>query len=166
MKVVILWNAEPEALDESSGDPWKSAQWGELVSALSPVSHKGLLEGCTQTSLCLQGTYFTSHHTSSHVFWAYLYSTGTQHGNVHPTVWRILFCEPTQEPVLATANTGKNRERFWNKCRWMERKGRNERGRNPYPNWWRPKENPGRRPGWISLGRKDKRAGAICMNNK
>ena len=38
---------------------------------------------------------------------------------------------PTQEPVLATANTGKNRERFWKKCRWMDRKGRNKQGKNP-----------------------------------
>ena len=54
-------------------------------------------------------------HTTSHVFWAYLYSAGTQHGNLHQAGWPILFCGPTQEPVLATANTWKNRERFWKK---------------------------------------------------
>ena len=42
-----------------------------------------------------------------------LYSAGTQHGNLHPTGWPIIFCGPTQEPVLAKANTGKNCERFW-----------------------------------------------------
>ena len=40
-------------------------------------------------------------------FFAYLCSAGTQHGNLHPAVWPSLFCGPTQEPVLAKANTGK-----------------------------------------------------------
>ena len=40
---------------------------------------------------------------------------GTQHGNLHPTGWLILFCGPTLEPVLATANTGKNPEKFLEK---------------------------------------------------
>ena len=43
-------------------------------------------------------------------FLAYLYPPGTQHGNLHPAGGPISFCGPTQEPVLATANTGKNRE--------------------------------------------------------
>ena len=43
---------------------------------------------------------------------AYLYSAGTQHGNLHSARWPILFCGPTQEPVLAAANTGKTWERF------------------------------------------------------
>ena len=46
------------------------------------------------------------------LFFSLLYSAGTQHGNLHPAGWPILFCRPTQEPVLATANTGKHRERF------------------------------------------------------
>ena len=33
----------------------------------------------------------------------------------------ISFCGPTQEPVLATASTGKTRRRFRKKCRWMDR---------------------------------------------
>ena len=38
-------------------------------------------------------------------FGACLYSVGTQHGNLNPAGWPILFCWPTtQEPVLATAN--------------------------------------------------------------
>ena len=41
------------------------------------------------------------------MFGAYLYSAGTQHGNLHPAGCRILFYGSTQDPVLATANTGK-----------------------------------------------------------
>ena len=58
-------------------------------------------------------------------FGAYLYSLGTQHGNLHPARRPILLCGPTQEPVLATDSTRKTRERFGKKCRWMDRKGRN-----------------------------------------
>ena len=41
-----------------------------------------------------------------------MYYAGAQHGNLHPEGWSILLCGPTQEPVLATANTRKNWERF------------------------------------------------------
>ena len=58
-------------------------------------------------------------------FLAYLYSAGTQHGNLHPAGSPILFCGPTQEPGLAAANTGKTWERFWKKCRQMDQKGVN-----------------------------------------
>ena len=93
-----------------------------LVGALSPVSHKGLHQSWTQTSFYLQVINFTSHHTTRYVFWAYLYSVRSQHGNLHPTGWPILFCRPTHEPVLATANAGKNRERFWkNAGEWTAR---------------------------------------------
>ena len=34
-------------------------------------------------------------------FIAYLYSAGTQHGNLHPAGWPILFCGPTQEPCVS-----------------------------------------------------------------
>ena len=81
-----------------------------LVGAFSPVNHKELHQGWTQTSLYLRVIHFTSHHTTSHVVWAYLYYASTLHGNLHPAGWPISFCGPTQEPVLATANTGKNRE--------------------------------------------------------
>ena len=77
-----------------------------FVGALSPVNHKGLHQGRTHTSLYLQVIHFTSHQTTGHFFLAYLYSAGTQHGNLHPAGWPILFCGPTQELVLATANTG------------------------------------------------------------
>ena len=58
-------------------------------------------------------------------FWAYLYSAGTQHGNLHPAGWPILFCGPTQE----RKKTGRG---FGKKCMWMDRKGRNKQGRNPW----------------------------------
>ena len=100
--------------------------------------HKGSHQGWTQTSPYLQLIHFTSHHTTSHVFFVffcfltYLYSAGTQHGNLHEAGWPISFCRPTLEPVLATANTGKNWERFWEKCRWMDQKARNKQGRNTW----------------------------------
>ena len=82
-----------------------------LGSALSPVNHKGLHQGWTQTSLYFQVIHFTSRHTKSllflYKFLACFHSMGTQHGNLHPAGWPILFCGPTQEPVLATANTRK-----------------------------------------------------------
>ena len=83
----------------------------KLVGALSPVNHKGLHQGWTQTSFCLKVVHFKSHDTTSDFLLlfvlAYLYSTGTQHGNLHAPGWPILFCGPTQEPVVVAANTGK-----------------------------------------------------------
>ena len=72
-----------------------------LVGALSPVNHKGLHQGWTQTSFYFQVCHFTSHHTTKSGFSAYLYSAGTQHGNLHPAGWPILFCRPTQEPCVS-----------------------------------------------------------------
>ena len=98
------------------------------VGAFGAVNHKGLHQGWTQTSLYLQVIHKSFYHKSC--FWAYLYSTGTQHGNLHPTGWPILFCGPTQEPVIATADTEKKLGEVWKKCRWMDRKGRNKQRRN------------------------------------
>ena len=72
-------------------------------------------------------------HTSEHktrknnntCFGAYWYSTSTQHGNLHPAGWPILFCALTQEAVLATANIEKKLGRGFEKCRWMDRTARN-----------------------------------------
>ena len=36
-----------------------------------------------------------------------------------------LFCGSTQEPALATANTGKTQKTFWGKWWWMDQEGRN-----------------------------------------
>ena len=67
-------------------------------------------------------SFHKSLHHKSHGVWAYLYSAGTKHWNLHLERWPILFCGPTQEPVLAAANRGKTWEKFWKKCRWMDRK--------------------------------------------
>ena len=53
------------------------------------------------------------------MFWS-LSSAETQHWNLNQvcaTTCTVLFCGPTQEPVLATAKTGrkKTREKFWKK---------------------------------------------------
>ena len=68
--------------------------------------------------------HFTSHHTTSHVFLACFYSAGTQHGNLPLAGWPILFCGPTQEPRVSHSQHRKNRDRFWKKRRWMDRKER------------------------------------------
>ena len=81
-----------------------------LVDALSPVNHKGLHQGWIQTSLCLQVINFTSHHTTYHVFLAYLYSADTQHGNLPLAGWPILFCRPTQEPCVSHSQHRKTPE--------------------------------------------------------
>ena len=56
---------------------------------------------------------------SNKCFRGYLYSAGTQHGNQHQLSvtwagWPILFCGPTHELVLATANAA-TRERILEK---------------------------------------------------
>ena len=43
---------------------------------------------------------------------ANLHSTDTKHRNLHPAGRPILFCRPTQVPMLATANTGKTWKRL------------------------------------------------------
>ena len=114
--------------------------WEKLVSysvgALSPVNHKGLHQGWTQTSLYLQVIHFTSHHTTSHVFCCccccfkpihipQALNTGTciQQGDLFYSAGlnRNHGTQPTQE------KSGEVLE----KCRWMDRKGGNKHGRNP-----------------------------------
>ena len=54
-----------------------------------------------------------------HIFWSLFIFRRPKHGNMHQysgATCRVnLFCGPTQEPVLATANTGKTQERFGEK---------------------------------------------------
>ena len=93
-----------------------------LVGGLSPVSRKGLHQGWTQNSLYHQVIHFKSHSTTSPAFWAYSYSAGTRHGNLYPTGGPTLFCGPTLEFLVATADTGKNRKSFWkNAGEWTGR---------------------------------------------
>ena len=56
------------------------------------------------------------------------------HSTREPASSRVTYfiLRPAQELVSATANVGKNRERFWKKCRWMDRMGRNKQGRNSW----------------------------------
>ena len=85
------------------------------------------------TNLTLSPSY--SFHKSSYhksCFWAYLYSEGTQHRNLHLAGWPILFYGPTQEPCVRHSEHRRNWEKFWQKSRWMDRKGRNKQGRNPW----------------------------------
>ena len=98
---------------------------GWLVSWCFKPSQPQRITSGLNTNLTIQVKYyFTSHHRSTnHVFLAYLYAASTQHGNLHPAGWPILFCRLTQE---------KNWERFWKKCRWTDWKGRNKQGRTPW----------------------------------
>ena len=80
-----------------------------------PSQPQWITSGWTQTSPSLLGIHFSSHHTTSHVFWAYLYSAGSQHGNLPPAGWPILSCGPTQKPCVSHSHHRRNRERFWKK---------------------------------------------------
>ena len=65
----------------------------------------------------------TSHVTTSHVCFSLFIIRG--HSTREPASSRVTY-------FILRANTGKDWERFWKKCRWMERKGRNKEGRNPW----------------------------------
>ena len=55
-------------------------------------------------------------------FLAYLYSAGTQHGNLHSAGRPILFCGPTQEPCVSHSQHRRYRKRFWkNAGEWTVR---------------------------------------------
>ena len=43
-------------------------------------------------------------------FLVYLYSAGSQHGNLNSAGRPVLFCGPTEEPVLTTANRKKEKK--------------------------------------------------------
>ena len=57
--------------------------------------------------------FFFLHHATSHIFLPYLYSVGTQRGNLPLAEWPILLCGPTQEPCVSHSHNRRNRERFW-----------------------------------------------------
>ena len=107
-------------------------RWNDIISAgyewvswcLQPSQPQRITSGLNTT---------LSHSFHKSCFWAYIfYPTGTPHRNLHPAGWPILFCGPTQEPRASNSQHRRNRERFWKKCRWMDRKGRNKQGRNPW----------------------------------
>ena len=110
----------------------KQPKQSDTHGAVSPVNHKRIISGL-KTNFTLSPTY--SFHKSSYqksCFWAYLYSAGTQHGNLPPVGWPILFCGPTEEPRASYSQHRKNRDRIWKKCRWMDWFGTNKQGRNPW----------------------------------
>ena len=110
-----------------------------LVGALSTVNHKVQYQGWKQSWIYPLVIHFTrryatsfsfSNHNSNYInnfgtqthkssnpcFGTYVYSANTQHGNLHQlcaTMSKVtlLFCGPIQEPVLATANTGKKKKK-------------------------------------------------------
>ena len=98
---------------------WDSKwQWTCHCWLVSAVHHKGLHQGWKQTSIHLQviestsyyatSLFFPNHNSNSihnfgtqtrrimtH-FWSLFIFFGTQHENLHPVGWPILFCRPTQ----------------------------------------------------------------------
>ena len=99
----------------------------ELVSWCSEPSQPQRITSGLNTNFTLSQTYSfhkLSYHKSCFLnfFLANSYSNSIKHGNLQPAGWPILFCGPTQEPVLATANARKNREMFWkNADEWTGR---------------------------------------------
>ena len=56
---------------------------------MSPVNHKGLYQGWTQTSVYLHVIHFTSHHTTSHVFLSLFIFRG--HSTREPASSRVTY---------------------------------------------------------------------------
>ena len=128
---LVIWCFEPSQPQRIASGLNTNFNLSPIYSFNKSLYHKSFFLFFPKTTAQILSTISESK-TQKTCFWAYLYSVGTQHGNLKSAWWPILFCSPTQEPVLATANTGKNRERFWKKCRWMDRKGKNKQGRNPW----------------------------------
>ena len=59
------------------------------------------------------------------MFFEPIYIPQALNGNLHPAGWPILFCGPTQEPVLAKANTGKKSGEVLEKMQVNGPEGRN-----------------------------------------
>ena len=101
---------------------WKRMRW-KLVSQLvlwAQSTTKDYIRA--EQKLHSISKLFICHHTTGHVFWAYLYSAGTQHGNLHSAGWPILFCGPTQEPCVNHSQHRRNQESFWkNAGEWTGR---------------------------------------------
>ena len=131
------WNEHKEEVEEEEEEEEEDlisegggGDRGRLVSWLVLWAQSTTKDYIRAEQFCRTVIHIRSHNTTikswlKKNFLAYLHSTGTQHGNLHPAGWPSLSCEPTQELMLATANTGKTRETFWKKCRWMDWKSRN-----------------------------------------
>ena len=94
-------------------------QRGLLVCALSSVNHKGLHQGCV--SLYPQVIHFTSHHTTSHVFSLFIFRVHSTREPASSRVTYFILQAYTGTGGSHSQHREKNRERFWKKCRWMDR---------------------------------------------
>ena len=103
-RLLMGWNRRIQTnstpWETSKGQPSstlvKLVSW--LVGALSPVNHKGLHQGWIQTSLYLQVIHFTSHQTTSHVFFSLSIFRG--HSTREPASSRVTYF------ILRALNTG------------------------------------------------------------
>ena len=75
--------------------PWVS----ELVNCCFKPSQPQRITSVLNTNFTLSPSYsfHKSSYYKSYVFWAYLYSAGAQHGNLHSAGWPILFCGPNPD---------------------------------------------------------------------
>ena len=87
----LSWCRRPISIGHTN-HPISSASQHELViklvGALSPVNHKGLHQGWTQTSLYLQVIDFTSHHATSHFLWLFIFRG---HSTREPASGRVTY---------------------------------------------------------------------------
>ena len=68
----------------------------QFVSGCFQPSQPQRITSGLKTNFSISPSYsFHSHHTTSHIFRACWYSTGTQYGNLHPAGWAISFYGPT-----------------------------------------------------------------------
>ena len=103
-----------------------------LVGALSPVKHKGLHQGWTQTSLYIQVINFTSHHTTSHVFSLFIFRRHSTREPASNRVTYFILRAYTGTRCWPQSTQEKSGEVLEKKCKWMDRKGRKKQGRNPW----------------------------------
>ena len=64
--VVILHHCQDDVMVLYNSSAFELVSW--LAGALSPVNHKGILQGGAQTSFYFLVIHFTSHDTTSHAF--------------------------------------------------------------------------------------------------
>ena len=92
----------------------KKGECSQLTGALSLVNHKDYIRA--EHKLHFISESFISQVIIPQVmffFLVYLYSAGTQHGNLHPARRPILFCGPTQDQCNSHSQHRRNRARFW-----------------------------------------------------
>ena len=118
LKDLVSWCFEPSQTQRITPGLNTNFSLSPSYSFHKSLYHKSFFPQTTAQSLSAISECKTK--KTNTCFGAYLYSASTQHGNLQPAGWPILFCGLTQKLVLATANTGKTQRRFWKKCRWMD----------------------------------------------